>query len=118
MNITLQKCRLEKIAKSVVNILFEWQSERGSQQFFRDASIPSFHNHEKWFDRRIRQKPLYFWKIKCSKSQNCFEFLGFIRLDKLISANSFEISVFIANKFKKKELQRNSWHLHAKILVI
>ena len=45
---------------------------------------------------------LYFWKIKCSKSQNCFEFVGFIRLDKLISANSFEISVFVANKFKKK----------------
>ena len=66
----------------------------------RNKSSPRQKEHENWFKKRLMQFPLMFWKIICSTESNFKEPAGFIRLDELKRTNSYEVSVFISNKFE------------------
>ena len=104
----LTEWKLEEVLESDNELLFKWQNERQARRFMRNKSSPNLKEHEKWFNKRLMQFPLLFWKIICWTESKFNEPVGFIRLDELGRSNTYEVSILISNQFNGQGLATNA----------
>ena len=78
-----------------LKLIFKWRNSRSSVKYSLSKKRIKFSDHIKWFDRRLKQKPLLFWKL-----QNNSHEIGFIRLDK---NKNYLLSYFIDKKYRNNK---------------
>ncbi len=78
-----------------INILLKWRNEINTRRNSISSKKIKFIQHKHWFTKRLKQKPLFFWKLKFNNN-----IIGFIRLDK--KNRAFYLNYLIDKGFRNK----------------
>ena len=56
--------KLININRWDINILLKWRNEINTRRNSISSKKIKFIQHKHWFTKRLKQKPLFFWKLK------------------------------------------------------
>ena len=87
--------KLININRQDIHILFKWRNEINTRRNSISSKKIKFIHHEQWFAKRLKQKPLFFWKLKFNNN-----IIGFIRLDK--KNRDFYLNYLIDKSFRNR----------------
>ena len=87
--------KLININKRDIYILLKWRNEINTRRNSISTKKIKLIQHEKWLIKRLKQKPLFFWKLKFNNNA-----IGFIRLDKKNKA--FYLNYLINKSFRNR----------------
>lgn len=97
-------------------LLYQWQCQSATRQFFRNPSVPKFSDHIDWFERQIKLSEIYIIEANSVAA-------GYVRLDSKDAGTSIakqakekEVSILIADGFKGQKLAQRAlkWLLQDK----
>ena len=77
------------------DLTLQWQGEPGARRFARDPRVPSTPEHAAWFAAKLDQPSCVFHIVEVGKAP-----AGFLRLDYRPDADSYEVSILVAQAFR------------------
>lgn len=101
----LANFRLRNIQLEDKDILFSWQNEVGARKYFTNPGVPSYKEHEYWFNKSINDPNRKLWIVLHNNEK-----AGYLRIDKVSEKlpNSFEVSIFISTEYREKGLSKRA----------
>ncbi|RKF19648.1 UDP-2,4-diacetamido-2,4,6-trideoxy-beta-L-altropyranose hydrolase [Alginatibacterium sediminis] len=76
--------------------LFEWQQEPATREYALNPSIPSYIEHQLWFQRQLSDKNYHLYMVSSKDTQ-----LGMLRLDWLVEFSAYEVSIVTPDSSKR-----------------
>lgn len=76
--------------------LFAWQTEPNARQYFHNTAVPSRHEHESWFARRLTMNDPRMWIIEASGQP-----VGYVRLDPTDGQCEMSVSIMVSSSGRK-----------------
>ncbi len=92
----ISKIQLKKATYSDTKKVFEWQTSSGVRKYFRQAAIPTWPEHCKWFEDTLKRADRALYIINHDGND-----IGTLRLDE-IELNKYEVSILITPQAQGK----------------
>tara|TARA_B110000879_G_C10853732_1_gene386485 strand:+ start:81 stop:515 length:435 start_codon:yes stop_codon:yes gene_type:complete len=83
---------LKKTSKGDTDLMYSWQIDPLTRQYFYNKSIPTYSEHCEWMEKALDRKDIFFYTIM-SKNRR----VGCIRLN-IDTANKATVSILLAPK--------------------
>lgn len=89
------RCRYAN--KADIELTYEWQCQAETRKYALNKSIPSYQQHIKWMENKLKSSLDYYYIIEIKTEKNLIKPVGVVRLD-YIKSGCFIISIYIDNK--------------------
>jgi len=78
-----------------VDQLYQWQQAPDVRQYFRNSSMPGYHEHVAWFIQKLNDPKSQLYLVLCGGVP-----AGVLRFDYVAGSDSFEVSIIVAPDFQ------------------